>query len=288
MPSVTYRRERRRLAGWLRQLRQEAGFSGNALAKQLDWVQSKVSKIETAKQLPTEDDIRQWAGAVNAQAKTIAELVALLERARAEYVTFKEQFRAAGGGSAFQADILALEAQDTRIRKFQPGMVIGLLQTAEYARELMHLPSGPATLDTDEDEIARMVAVRMQRQQVLYDPRKQIQVVLLEAALHTRICSPATLYGQLDRLLAVLGLPSLELGIVPFTALVPLCPLSGFAIHDQDLVVIETVTGETQISDPEEIARYERIFELLREAASYGEQAAALIRKAMQSLHLDS
>jgi len=288
LPSVAYRRERRRLAGWLRTLRQEAGFSGNALAKQLGWAQSKVSKIETAKQLPTEDDVRQWAGAVNAPDKTVAELIALLERARAEYVTFKEQFRAAGGAAALQADILALEAQDTRIRKFQPAMVIGLLQTAEYANELMHLPSGPATLGADEDEIARMVAVRMQRQQVLYDPRKQIQVVLLEAALHTRICSPGTLYGQLDRLLALLGLPSLELGIVPFAALVPVYPLTGFSIHDQELVVIETVTGETQISDPEEIARYERLFDLLRDAASYGDEAAALIRKAMQSLQLDS
>ncbi len=247
-------------------------------------MQSKVSKIETAKQLPTAEDIRQWVGAVAVPTGTETDLLSLLEQARAEYATFRQQYRDAGGAAALQADILALEREATRLGKFQPALIPGLLQTAEYARELLHLPCVPVVIDADEDEITRLVAVRMERQQVLYDPGKRVQIVLLEAALRTRLCSAPTLLGQLDRLLAVIGLPTLELGIIPFDVRVPVFPLSGFSVYDQDLVVIETVIGETQLSDPVEVEQYSRLFELLREAASYGTEAAAIIRRAVEEL----
>ena len=115
------------------------------------------------------------------------------------------------------------------------GMISGLLQTSEYAREFLHLACGP--LNYGEDEIDRMVAKRMQRQQVLYQPAKRVQVVMLEGALRTRVVSVPTLAGQLDRLLAVIGLPTLELGIIPFEAAVPVFPLSGFRLYD-DLVIV--------------------------------------------------
>jgi transcriptional regulator with XRE-family HTH domain len=282
--TATYQRERRRLADRLRTLRQEAGFSGNRLAKRLGWPQSKVSKIETAKQLPTDDDIRQWAAAVGSGDAAAGELLALLERARAEYATWKEHYRAAGGVAAKQADSLALEAQATRIAEFEPAFIPGFLQTAEYARELVRLPSGPAAFGASEAELEQTVAVRLQRQQALYDPRKTIRVIVLEAALRSRVCSPATLEGQLDRLLAVAGLPALELGIIPFEAEVPVYPLHGFAVFDHDLVLIETMTGEQQLNDPEEVALYDRFFQLLHDAAHRGRKAAAIIQRALAEL----
>jgi transcriptional regulator with XRE-family HTH domain len=50
-------------------------------AEPLGWGQSKVSKIETGRQLPAEADLRAWAQATNADP---GELLALLEQARAE------------------------------------------------------------------------------------------------------------------------------------------------------------------------------------------------------------
>ena len=43
-------------------------------------------------------------------------------------------------------------------------------------------------------------------------------------------------------------------GLVPFPVM-PVAPLSGFALRD-DTVVIETLTGEQRISDPEEVTVY--------------------------------
>lgn len=285
MAAATYQRERRRLAVRLRTLRKEAGFSGNRLAAHLGWVQSKVSKIETAKQLPTEDDIQQWASAVGAPGGVVEELLSVLERARVEYATWREHYRAAGGASGKQADALALEAQATRIAEFQPALIPGLVQTAEYAQELLHLPSGPGAFGADEPDIDRMVAIRMQRQQqALYTRGKRVQIVVLEAALRSRLCSADALAGQLDRLLAVAGLPALELGIIPFDAQIPVFPLTGFAIFDDDLVLIETLTGEQQLNEPDEINLYRRFFDLLRGAAHHGREAVVIVQRALTEL----
>jgi Domain of unknown function (DUF5753) len=73
-----------------------------------------------------------------------------------------------------------LDTQTTRIAEFQPGMISGLPQTSEYVREFLHLACGPLSYGQDEDEIDRMVANRMHRQQVLYQPAKRVQVVMLE------------------------------------------------------------------------------------------------------------
>ena len=67
MTTPAYQRERGRLAEALKALRVGAGLSGARLAEMLGWQQSKVSKIETRRQLPSRDDIAAWASAVGAR-----------------------------------------------------------------------------------------------------------------------------------------------------------------------------------------------------------------------------
>ncbi len=282
MTTPAYQRERRRLAEALKALRVGAGLSGARLAEMLGWQQSKVSKIETRRQLPGEDDISAWAGATGASPEAASDLLAMLRGARIEYAAWKDAYRESGADGV-QAGILEIEAGSARIAEFQPALISGLLQTAEYARELQHLPCGPLSYGRDEDEISRMVAERMQRQQVLYQPGKQVQIVMLEGALRSRVVSAQTLAGQLDRLMSVIGLASLELGIIPFEAAVPVWPTAGFRLYD-DLVIEESVEGENQVADPDLVARYGKDFELLREAANVGRDAVPVIRRSLDSL----
>ena len=282
MTTPAYQRERRRLAEALKALRIGAGLSGARLAEMLNWQQSKVSKIETRKQLPTEEDISAWVGAAGGSPETAGELISTLRGARVEYAAWKDAFRDSGADGV-QADILELEAQTTRIAEFQPAQMSGLLQTADYAREYLHLPCGPLSFGADEETIDQMVAKRMQRQQVLYQHGKQVTVVMLEGALRARLVSAPTLAGQLDRLMAVSGLASLELGIIPFEAAVPVFPLSGFRLYD-DLVIVESIVGEQQLAEAADVAHYEKYLELLRDAASTGPEAAAVIRRSLESL----
>ena len=281
MTTPAYQRERRRLAETLRALRAGAGLSGSRLAEQLGWQQSKVSKIETGRQLPDDDDVTAWGGATGAAAEDITNMLATLRSARIEYAGWKDAYRTSGAAGV-QAAILTLEAQSTRIAEFQPGIISGLLQTAEYARESLHLPCGPLSYGESEEEIDRTVAARLQRQQALYEHGKRVQVIMLEGVLRTRIVPPATLTGQLDRLTAMIGLPNLELGVIPFEAAVPVWPF-GFRLYD-DLVIVESIAGEQQLAGADDVARYEKYLELLREAASTGREAVAVIQRSLESL----
>jgi transcriptional regulator with XRE-family HTH domain len=288
VPLTTYLRERQSLAEALRNLRAGTGMSGNRFAQRLGWIQSRVSKIETGKQLPGEADIEAWCTAAAAPPEVLRDLLEHLRRALVEYVTWQDNYRAAGGAAGKQSDIAALEAQSTRLGKFQVAMIPSQLQTAEYARELLHLSSGPGAWGADEADIAQMVETRMRRQQILYTPGKNFRVVILEAALRTRLTSPAAMAGQLDRLIALDGLPSLDLGIIPFGVQVPVYPLSGFALFDDNLVTVETITGEQQLSDPGEVSRYVKWFDLLYDAALRGREALPLIHRAIAALRRET
>lgn len=278
---ATYQRDWKRLADRLRALREAAGLSGAALAETLGgtWRQPKVSKIERQKQMPTEDEVRAWAEATGGDP---AELLALLDAAEAA----KTEYRSTTAAK-LQAEILALESQATRIGEFQPSMMSGLVQTAEYANEVLHIPSGPAAFGKTEDDIQEMIAVRLQRQSALYDPAKRVQIVMLESALRVRLCSDTTLAGQLDRLLAVMGLPSVELTIVPTEARLPVFPM-GFRVYDNDLIIVESLSDETRIEDADNVATYVKLFDLLREAGVTGEAAASLTRRAIAELRRDA
>lgn len=266
-------------------------MTGTSLAQQIGWGQSKVSKIETGRQLPTEDDIREWCRAVHASAGKVDELLSLLGHAKVEFATWRDEYRATGGPAARQADILALEARATRIGEFQPAFIPGLLQTAQYARELLvawAVNAAQGALGIHEDDIDRLVAARMQRQHVIYQPGKQVQMVVLEAALYTRVCSEEALVGQLDRLIAVTSLPNVEFGIIPFTASLPVFPICSFMIFDTELVTAETLTGEQQVNAPDQIRLYDRFFTLLRDRAARGREAVEVIHRALAELRSDS
>lgn len=168
--------------------------------------------------------------------------------------------------------------------KFQPVMIPAQIQTARYAGELLRARSGPLAWGATEAEIDAMVGARMERQQILYKPGKSIRVVILEAALRTLLVSRDAMTGQLDRMLSLEGLPSLRLGIIPSGALVPVYPLSGFVVFDDQLVVIESITGEHPVGEPDDVKRYAEWFQVLEEAAGHDREAAAIIRKALADL----
>ncbi len=273
---------RARLAARLRAVRAAASPSGNQFARQLGWQQSRVSKLETGAPLPTDDDVRAWVAAAGADSDTEADLLNMLAGVRVEYATWRDTFRRSGAAGK-QTQIAALEAQVPRIGNFQPAMMLGLVQTAAYARELLALPCGPLDAGATEADVDAQIAKRIRRQDVLYEPGKQVQLVMGEAALHGRPGATGTLLGQLDKLISVAGLPTVELGIIPLGTL-PVMPVSGFAVYDTELVLVETLTGEQRINNPEEVATYAKAFELLRGAAVTGPDATALIQRVAGSL----
>jgi hypothetical protein len=65
----------------------------------------------------------------------------------------------------------------------------------------------------------------------------------------------------------------------------PVFPFTAFSVRENDLIVIERLTGEQCLwaeKSPEEVASFLKFFDLLREATSTGTEA--IIQRALESL----
>ncbi len=278
---------RTRLGDRLRELRAARFRSGAAIARVLGWQQTRVSKLELGLQLPSEDDLDAWVAAVGAGPDVRAELGELLTQARIDHKSWAEDYRS-GGIAATQARIGELEAEASIIREYQPSMLPSFVQTAAYARELLSTPGGPVLVGATPDAIEALIVERIKRQGLLYEPRRQVRVVIGQAALTVRFGPLGTLIDQLDRLVVLSGLPALDLRVLPAGVPSPILPLAGFSIHDDESLWWETLTQETRTADPQEIRVHTQCFELAREAAAAGPDAVALIQRVAGELRESS
>lgn len=271
---------RLRLASRLREIRAAHHRSGLAFSQAIGWVQSRVSKLETGNQLPSEADIHAWVAACGEGDEVAEELLALLADVRVEYVNARDVQRS-GGLAARQAELGAIEQRTSRIDYWQPGVVPGIVQTPDYMRDVLALPGGPATSGTSEDEIETIIAERVRRQNILYQRDKQITVIVGEAAFYAPPGSPATLRAQLDRLVTVAGLSTLVLAVLPLRARMRALPMGGYTIHDDEFVLIETLTAEMRVEEPDEVKTYRECFDHLLAGSATGPDAIDLIRTAV-------
>jgi transcriptional regulator with XRE-family HTH domain len=284
-PSTPGRASRAALIARLTALREAAGLSGNALAGRMGVVQSRVWKIEHGTLLPNEDDIAAWAEATG-RPEAAGELAQMLKAARGEQA-FSTVYRRRGGAAAYEDRVRAIEERSTRIGEFEVAVIPGLLQTADYCRGVVSLPGGLRAWGADDAGIEAKVGARLRRQEILHDPRRRIQMVLGEAALRTRVVPPPVLAAQLGKLLSLLRLPAVEMGVIPFSQPVPAYTLGGFRVYDDDMITVESIAGErdfTADQEPETVAAFLEAFGALRQAASTGDEAEAIIRQALEDL----
>lgn len=267
------------LARQLREVRRGAGLTGTRVAQDLGWNQSKVSKIETGKQMPTREDILAWASICRADAATTESLVGLLNEAQGLHREWKQQIRL--GQTRIQMNYDDLARRANVIRNAEIVYIPGLLQTAEYARR--RIEENVRLHGSDPDEVEAATTQRMLRQQILYDTTKTFEFVLTEAVLRFLFCPPAAMLAQLDRLLGMTGMLHVKIGIIPFAKELRTVPQNSFIIFDEDLAVVETFVGE-QMYHGDEAAAYAAAMDRLLEEAAYDADARTLILNAIESL----
>jgi transcriptional regulator with XRE-family HTH domain len=260
----------------LRELRTAAQLSGAQLAESLAWVPSKVSKLENARQAPTDDDIRAWTSATGSEQEAEALLVSL-HTLEVQYAEWQRQLKA--GLKSHQLEIAEINARTSLFRVFESTFLPGLLQTAEYARFRCAQDIRVFKVPNDINEA---VAARMQRQAILYQPDKRFHFVLTEAALRYRLCPPGIMIGQLDRLISFTHLPNVKVGIIGFDTAYPVAPAHGFWLLDNDRVMVETFSAELNLAQPQEIRLYAGIFDSLAGIASYGRSARGIISRVIE------
>src|SRR5262249_13413296 len=150
---------------------------------------------------PSLADIDAWGAAAGAAAGALAEIRALAEAAAVEAISWRRAERR--GLPALQRDVAGLEATAATLLNFQPVIVPGLLQTAEYARRIV-LSGYP----TGRPDIGAAVASRMERQAILYDEGRRLEFVIAEAALRWRVGPAPVMRAQLDRIASLATLAS--------------------------------------------------------------------------------
>jgi Domain of unknown function (DUF5753) len=93
------------------------------------------------------------------------------------------------------------------------------------------------------------------------------------------------LHEQLEHLLDMTAVPSVQFGIIPFTAdRSPLRPVEMFFMFDDTEVQAELVSGWLRVTQPTEIEMYAQSFGRLSQMAVYGRAARALITHALNEL----
>lgn len=279
IPSSSAKQAQEALGVRLRELRKDAGLSARALAAATDQHFTRVSKIEHGVQAPSDDDIRAWARACGA-AHQIPDLLATQRAVESAYLEFRRQSRA-GMKRVLGAHTVELYEKTSLFRIYEHNVIPGLFQTADYTAAMLSF--WIKFLETPND-LEAATAARIERQRVIYQKGKRFIVVLEEQALRTWFGDAETQAAQLDRLLAVMSLHNVSVGIIPMMIERGAVGAAGFWIFDNSLAALEVPTANIEVTRPQEIELYARMFENLKSFAVYGKPARAIVARVLEEL----
>ena len=273
----TTRDNRRRLGRELRRIRDLAGVSGRELAQLLDISQSKVSRIESGTALPTLPEVRAWAEAVDAPAQVRELLSALTEAAHTDIRSWRTELH---DRPHLQNVIREVEATARTTRTFQQSVVPGLLQTAEYARQVFSMfQEVPYT----KEGLAAALAGRLDRQARLYDEGRDFRFLITEGALRWRPGGPQLLAAQIDRVATLSTLSNVFVGVLPLSVPAKAPNSHGFTLYEpmdeeQDAFVnVEMIHANTNVYRPSDVELYRNRWNTLEETALHGDEARAFL-----------
>lgn len=259
------------LASALREARKAAGLTGDRLAARCGISQSKISKIETGKVLPSATDVERILSALGLGGERVAELIALARLANTEFQNVRAALQR--GLHQKQRELAALEADSGHIRFFLPLMITGLLQTPEYAK---------ASLANFPGDNPQAIAKRLDRQAALYNPAKRFTFVLTEAAVRWQLCEPRVMAVQMGRLASLSELPNIRLGVIPLDRYVPDGPLNTFTVYDERIATAETFGGVIMMRDPRDVNYHLELFVFFEHYAVFGDEVRALLESYAQ------
>lgn len=267
---------RRRLAAELRSLRGQAEVTQQQAAAHLGCTQAKIGRFETAKRSPSVGDV-----------SALLDFYAVDGDRRGQLINLARDARKRGWWHSY-SDVLpewyetyvGLEAEAATIRTYEPEAIPGLLQTREYAYAL----TKSTLIRADENEIARRVELRMQRQlRVTGENPLDLWAIVSEVALRRCVGGPGVLRRQLEYLLELAALPHVTLQVMPLDAGAhpgqagPFVILSYSDHADPDVVYLETHVGGLYLEREIEVSNYVLMMDHLRAHANGPEETIRLI-----------
>lgn len=278
--------KRAHLGAELRRLREQRGMSGRELARHVRISQSKVSRIESGRTVPTLPEVCAWANAVDVNDKHREWLVATVESVYTEVHSWPVTLRMR---AHIQDEIEEREMHAKVVRVFQSSVVPGLLQTAEYARRTFSM----GEISMSVDAIADSLAARLRRQLIVYDQDRQFDFLLTEAALRWRPGPVSLMLGQLDRITSMSTLDNVSIGVIPMDAMATTFTTHPFVCYDEldddhdPIVEVEAIHANLIVNDATNVAAYRERWSRLTEMAVFGDEAHALFAERMAALRAE-
>lgn len=274
MPDVS--RVRAQLGAELKAARTLAGLSQRALADRLGGnpVQVTLSRMENGATAPDRALADRWLTACSAGSDIRDRIDALLDAAHNETRAWADML---GDDSHLQGIARIRDEDASLIRNCEMSWMPGLLQTAEYARQLVSHIDPMGKFDP-----AAMVADRVARQRILYGTGRRFEFLIAESALWW---SPGedVMPAQLDRLVTVSTLAAVDLAVLPFRRTGAASWHSFIyreAAEDQgSSVTTELVHGGGRITDPEMVGLYRDLWSRMWSAAATGDDARAAVER---------
>ncbi|MGW6908221.1 helix-turn-helix domain-containing protein [Streptomyces sp. NPDC054940] len=247
----------------LRRYREAAGLTQKELGGIVYCTGSLVGQIETARKLPTLQ--------FSERADLALETGGLL--ARLHELVMRSQL------PAWFQQVAELEARAVEIGTFQTHVVHGLLQTKEYARAVLGVLD-----DTDLDD---RTEVRLARQRIFEKSEPPVfWMILSEGALHQEIGGPATMRGQLARLLSFEHNPRINIQVLPFSAGAHAGSQGSFTVFrfpsDPTIVYTEGYGSGHPTANPDTVKDCSLRYDHLQAAALSLKDSAQLIRRVME------
>ncbi|WP_155053867.1 helix-turn-helix domain-containing protein [Streptomyces blattellae] len=277
-PSSSVQQAREALAAHLREIRLDAGLTKRELAARCSWHESKSSRIENARTPPSDADIRAWCTACGATDQT-PDLIAANRQTEAMYVEWRRLQRT--GLRRLQQSGATLYQHTRQFRVYCSDVVPGFLQTPGYATTLL---KSIAAFRGTPDDVNHAVEARMRRNSVVREGDHRFAIVLEESVLRYRIGDADTMAAQLGHLLSAMALPSVSLGIIPFTFERTVWPMATFTVFDDARVHADSLDAAATLTQPGQVDLYVRAFQGLSGSAVYGAAARGLVTRALAAL----
>ena len=267
---------RRELGARLRTLRQDQGLTVEQVAEHLLCSPSKVSRMETGQRGATQRDVRDLCALYGITSEDERERLMSLARESKQQGWWQshdvpDEFRT----------YLDLEQDAIAIKTYQSTIVPGLLQIPEYVHEMSNVLVPEVSAETADD----LVGVKLIRQGRLASKSPlPLSVVLDEAVLHRVVGGPAVMGAQLERMVEATRIHSVTIQVIPYKAGAHPAMDSTFTILDftervPSVVYVEGLVGHIYLERPQDIARYEYIFDRLKSLALSPQDSAELVAK---------
>ncbi|WP_069814024.1 helix-turn-helix domain-containing protein [Streptomyces sp. TP-A0874] len=263
----------------LRRLRESRGISREAAGDAIRGSHAKISRLEL--------------GRVGFKERDVADLLTLYgvleSEERAEFLALAQHANNPGWWQKYSdvlpnwfETLLGLEEAASVIRSYEVQFVPGLLQTAEYAREVTRLGHPRAT----DQEIERRVELRMERQALLSKPEPpRLWAVVDEAALRRPLGDQGVMRGQIEHLIKVAEQPNVTLQVAPFhigglaAAGGPVTILRFLEPDLPDIVYLEQLASALYLDKRDEVENYMVVMDRLCAVAQQPKESLAFLKR---------